>query len=146
MSERLSDERLAQLANPTPWHYHIDMPLAVSMARELLEARKQLAHMQHTAPCPTCESQPTWENGGWVWVGPSERFAAMMEVLRRDQKELAERAKDTERLSERLDASKRALEAAKAAIWDAHYGNGIAAAYARQISDEIDAAMSKEPK
>lgn len=35
------------------------------------------------------------------------------------------------------------LESAKAAIWDAHYGKGIAVEYARKVSAEIDAEIAR---
>ena len=39
------------------------------------------------------------------------------------------------------DNIRKALEAAKAAIWDKHYGKGLSAEYARSVSAEIDAAL-----
>lgn len=38
-----------------------------------------------------------------------------------------------------------ALESAQAAVWDAHYGEGIALAYARKVDAEIRAALAPSP-
>jgi hypothetical protein len=36
-----------------------------------------------------------------------------------------------------------ALERARAAVWDAHYGNGISVGYARSVDEEIETALGK---
>lgn len=61
-----------------------------------------------------------------------------------------ETVKTIARLQSDLDLAKaenvrlrEALDRAKAAIWDSHYGNGIEVEYARKISAEIDAALKE---
>jgi hypothetical protein len=44
-------------------------------------------------------------------------------------------------LQEKLRTMRLALENAQAAMWDAHYGQGIAVEYAQSVDEEIRAAL-----
>lgn len=47
------------------------------------------------------------------------------------------------RLLAQRDALLEALRSAQAAMWDAHYGSGITAAYARKVNAAINAAIAQ---
>ena len=51
-------------------------------------------------------------------------------------------------IADALDENARlreALDSARVAIWDAHYGKGIAVEYARSVTNLIDAALKGKP-
>ena len=73
------------------------------------------------------------ESGSWKlsWKDLNARYETELAALPPDPRD------------EALAEAERALESKRAATWDAHYGHGLSAEYARQVGREIDAAIVK---
>lgn len=68
-----------------------------------------------------------------------EQRKYLMGLASEDAQQLRQQLADARAEIERKDE---ALDRAKAAIWDSHYGKGITAGYARKVSAEIDEALA----
>jgi hypothetical protein len=90
------------------------------------------------------ESREQLENERKLSAEFSRRLETFERMLKESEVNLAGARAEREAVQKREAAMREALERADSAIWDAHYGHGIAVEYARNTSAAIKAALQPD--